>query len=932
MPTAVIGFLVSEVVGAALAETVLAQTFVFGTLSVARVVSGLAGLVASGVAKSVIGSGKPDAPAATGATVQAQGRNVTIRQPISSWQVIYGQRRVGGVLTFAQESSDKQYFHLIVTFAGHVCQEISTIYFDDQVVPLDGSGNATGTFADHVRIQKSLGDEAGQPFPDLVTDSGGTWTSAHRQTGRTKIYVRLKANPNLFPTGVPNITAIIKGKKVVDYRSSPTPAAAYSTNVALCVADYMTDTAFGMGISSSELDMATLAAAANVCDESVNLNGSPGASETRYTCNGAFSTSATPKEILEIMLSAMGGKAVDVGGKWHIFAGAYEAPSITLDDGDLRGSLRVQSLISRRDNANAVKGVFTNRNNLYQPTDFPPIISSTYLAEDNNERVWKDIDLSAFVTSGTQAQRIAKQELLRLRQALTVSATFSLSAYRVMAGGTVGITNERYGWTDKAFEVTGSRFSVLPDLTLGVELDLRETASAVYDWSTSDEQEVDLAPNTDLPDPTAGLDISGLTLSSGTADLMLNGDGTVVPRIRATWTAPTSPWVSHYNVQFARSSGSPQVWVDAPNVGSSSTEGFAFPVTDGLAYNVRVRAVSVLNNAGAWSQVSGHTVIGKTQVPSNVTGFSAQQNGSNVNFRWAQISDVDLAGYEIRYNDEGNTTWESAQVVTSVTRGTAITNGFVPPGTWELLIKARDTSFNYSAAAASTTITVVQENEVVASVSEAPQWNGLKENFVRHWTGALVPDSQTLASAAGAELFDECVPNPYATCTYTGATLDGGFDDTVRIWADIISLNAPDAEEPDDPEFQLDYRTEAGSFDGFENWTIGIATGRYFLPRFSFDTGNGILIFTDFNAYGDQDESVRHDESVAIAAGGTDITFSPPFHAVPNLQVSAHVTGSPTQSRTAYYESVTTTGARIHVTTSAGTDVGGTVDWQATGT
>ena len=38
----------------------------------------------------------------------------------------------------------------------------------EEVVPLDASGNATGRFAGYVRILKSLGDEAGQPFAALV--------------------------------------------------------------------------------------------------------------------------------------------------------------------------------------------------------------------------------------------------------------------------------------------------------------------------------------------------------------------------------------------------------------------------------------------------------------------------------------------------------------------------------------------------------------------------------------------------------------------------------------------------------------------------------------------------------------------------------------------------------------------------------------------
>ena len=84
------------------------------------------------------------------------------------------------------------------------------------------------------------------------------------------------------------------------------------------------------------------------------------------------------------------------------------------------------------------------------------------LAEDGGERVWKDLDLSAFITSGTQAQRLAKIELLSTRQGLTVEATFKLTAWAAMTGRTVALTNTRFGWSSKAFDVLGSRFTISP--------------------------------------------------------------------------------------------------------------------------------------------------------------------------------------------------------------------------------------------------------------------------------------------------------------------------------------------------------------------------------------------------------------------------------------------------------------------------------------
>src|SRR5688572_10702930 len=340
------------------------------------------------------------------------------------WQVIYGQARVGGALTFAHENTSTKGFYLVITLAGHECEEIGEIWFNDEIVPLDANGIATGKYAGglpagqgYAVVEKSLGDEGGaQPFPNLVDRAEGAWTDQHKQRGRTKINFRLFANTDLFPTGVPNISAVIKGKKVYDPRTGLT---AWSDNAALCLADYLTDTEFGLGADyDTEINETALIAAANICDELIQLKGlgSPTQFEKRYTTNGAFQTSATPKGIIESLLSAMAGKAVLIGGVWHIYAGAYEAPVLEFNESDLAGPIRVQSLVSRRDNANGVKGVYTSSANNWQPTDFPPVASDTFMEEDNGERVWRDVDFTAFVTSGKHAQRLAKIELFRLRQ------------------------------------------------------------------------------------------------------------------------------------------------------------------------------------------------------------------------------------------------------------------------------------------------------------------------------------------------------------------------------------------------------------------------------------------------------------------------------------------------------------------------------------
>jgi len=105
------------------------------------------------------------------ATISSQDRLLNIRQPISSWQVVVGQAKVGGTITFVEVVSrdgSNNVLNLVITLSGQVCEEIGDIYFGDELVPLDADGYATGRYAGYVLVKKSLGDEAGQPFWELA--------------------------------------------------------------------------------------------------------------------------------------------------------------------------------------------------------------------------------------------------------------------------------------------------------------------------------------------------------------------------------------------------------------------------------------------------------------------------------------------------------------------------------------------------------------------------------------------------------------------------------------------------------------------------------------------------------------------------------------------------------------------------------------------
>jgi hypothetical protein len=491
------------------------------------------------------------------------------RNPIAPRRVIYGTGRYSGPIVFANVSGAKnERLHFIVVLAGHEVEEIgSTVWFDDKQfeVPYPTNGTSHAEYGPVLLFNKHRGYAGEAADPNLLIDCPTVWTSAHKLEGCAYVMVRLYWEPEVFPGGIPNVTALVRGKKCYDPRDTVTR---WTQNPALCLRDYLTDTVYGMGVPSTSIDDDSFEAAANICDESVGVatsftrscditsgdreivcsdtsgmfaglavsgTGIPagttiesvdvagayftvsadptatnagvtvtfGDTEPRYLMNGSFETDAQPATVIEYILNTMAGSLVFVGGKWRVKAGAYEAPTITLDEDDLRGGISVQTKDSIADTCNGVKGTFANPAENYQMTDFAPWKSAAAITEDGGVEIWRDVTMP-FVTSHSQAQRLAKIEVMRARFDETLQLKCKLTALRVQAGDTVGITNARLGYTNKPFLVTAFSFAVEDDGTVGCDLTVRETDDSIFDWTPTgedgEETPYDPSPDPDVPE------------------------------------------------------------------------------------------------------------------------------------------------------------------------------------------------------------------------------------------------------------------------------------------------------------------------------------------------------------------------------------------------------------------------------------------------
>lgn len=173
------------------------------------------------------------------------------RQSTAERTYVYGECRVSGAIAFIGSTDDDKFLHIVTILAGHEIEEIGEIIVNDQSIPpdhIDGSGMVTtGVYADKIRIRKHLGT-ADQTADSLLVSEVSGWTVNHRLRGIAYIYCRLEYDRDIFPSGIPNFSAYIKGKKILDSRDSVTR---YTSNVALMVKDYLTDTNVGFNVQEA---------------------------------------------------------------------------------------------------------------------------------------------------------------------------------------------------------------------------------------------------------------------------------------------------------------------------------------------------------------------------------------------------------------------------------------------------------------------------------------------------------------------------------------------------------------------------------------------------------------------------------------------------------------------------------------------------------
>jgi len=473
--------------------------------------------------------------------------------------------------------------------------------------------------------------------------------------------------------------------------------------------------------------------------------------------------------------------------------------------------------------------------------------------------------------------------------------------------------------------------AINPDFT--VLLNLIEHQNSWYTFT--EKNQVAIIPDTNLPNPFTVQPPASITLGD---DLVEYNDGTVITRLLITVGDSPDAFADDFEIEVKQTLDKDgNAIVDNYRLVSQgkSLEYQLLNAIDGATYEVRARAINSIGVKSTY--ITGtHQVIGATLPPANVDDFSISLIGSDqMQLSWLPVADLDVESYEIRYQKvSSGYSWFNSTDLVRVPRRSAnsvILNKIDPPFT--LGIKAIDKLGNESlepALIVSSNVTA-QGYQLINSISEHPNFAGTFTNtFKRTETGLASGDN--VITLDTISLFDsktglfDAVPSGYVFETggidkniigsgfynfNSTFTLPFIYDATFKIQLDMVSDDpydlfdfgrGKDLFENAKAPFDGNLPTNAGtniqigasetSLDDISTFTSvaqqGTFKGKYFKFRarlISLNNQSRALVKGLTVSLNLQNRSETGDDIVS-GAGTYSVTFTNPFYANPNVNIT----------------------------------------------
>ena len=409
-------------------------------------------------------------------------RSVAVRQAVPPRQFAYGECRIGGAVFF--EDADNPYLYIGTALSDGPIDAITGVYFGNQQITLAAespSGQAAalaGTiYAGNFNMSYRLGTST-QTADPLLAGFVPAVPANFWQRGVACGVVRLHWGQDSATHQVlwgQSLSPSFSGRfrKVYDPRNGthnindPTTWT-YSANPALCVADALTRAWF-VGLGTTYVDWASVAAAANACDVTTTYNAT---SVPLFTIAGVFRSENNMASQIDEMLASFRGCITFSDGKYKISADAPRTAVWDITDDDILEFVDHVHGASYAAAYNAIKATYFDASDSGRQGTTPVYEDATAVAAEGVRETAIDLP---FCPAEHSAQILAYRKLKEIRNGRRLTLRVSDAAMALDAFELVTVSSASLPFINGTWQI--DQIDMTDD---GYILAMREYIPALY--------------------------------------------------------------------------------------------------------------------------------------------------------------------------------------------------------------------------------------------------------------------------------------------------------------------------------------------------------------------------------------------------------------------------------------------------------------------
>ena len=511
---------------------------------------------------------------------QQTGTNLTKASSDDHIKIIYGTRETKGTIVFMDVTNPNDgddikndLLHIVIVWCEGGIESIDDLLLNGISIN-DSKFNAKdgGRWAYANHFENGM---AGFGTSHLRAAGFDPINKGHRLDALACSYIRLEwtTGEDAPFTGIPDVTAIIKGRKV---KNLETGVVEYSENPAYCTLDYLTHPIVSKKLTETEYDLESFKVSGRICDTQVPTYQGSDRSKPLFTCNAIIDTAQSVLENTELLSKSMRALMPIINGKLTLIIEQDDAPTpFGLSEKEFLGTLKYdEGSKNKRYNRVIVEYVdkelkFSEQDAVYPEPE--SALANQWLAEDNGVLLEYRFKVSS-CTDYYEARQMARIIAMLSREALSFDSKVAPIGLRYTVGDVVPISHKKLGWKNKPFRIIDKT-----DLADGTfNFSFREHQPYIYNWLSGEVRPP--IPDTSLPDPR------NITAPTNFSSELLN-DGHV-----------SIKWESEYSYFDI------QIYKDNALILSTSSISNEFVITalDAGNYEMDLRAASKIGFRSAW--------------------------------------------------------------------------------------------------------------------------------------------------------------------------------------------------------------------------------------------------------------------------------------------------------------------------------------------